>query len=137
MTPTPAYIAETSFHVRYAETDAMGVVHHASYIVYLEEGRSHYARSRGTSYAEFERGGLILVVAEVQARYHRPAYYDDRLTVRCWIEHMGTRGLTFAYEIIRAATDEKLVTAHTRHICIDRNGQVTRLPEAWRTWGHS
>ncbi|MDQ7035137.1 MAG: thioesterase family protein [Anaerolineae bacterium] len=79
------FVAEATFHVRYAETDAQGIVHHASYIVYFEEGRSEYIRQRGSSYAEFERSGLYLAVTEINARYIKAARYDDRLTVRCWI----------------------------------------------------
>lgn len=133
MTPTP-YIAETTFHVRYAETDAMGIVHHASYIVYLEEGRSHYIRQRGTSYAEMERSGYSLAVTELTARYIKAAHYDDRVTIRCWLESTRSRSLSFAYQIVREETGEVLVEASSKHICLDRSGQVTRLPEAWAQW---
>ena len=84
-------VNENTFYVRYAETDAMGIVHHASYIVYFEEGRSNYARQRGSDYASFERSGHYLTVAEVNARYLKPAVYGQRITVRCWIEEMKSR----------------------------------------------
>jgi len=136
MPPADRFLAETSFFVRYAETDAMGIVHHASYIVYFEEGRSHYARQRGSDYADFERSGHYLAVAEVNARYIKPARYGDRLTIRCWIEDMKSRGLTFSYEIVNAA-GELCVTGSSKHICITHNGEVARLPETWRAWGNS
>lgn len=136
MPPAARFLAETSFYVRYAETDAMGIVHHASYIVYFEEGRSHYARQRGSDYAGFERSGHYLAVAEVNARYIKPARYGDRLTIRCWIEDMKSRGLTFSYEIVNAA-GELCVTGSSKHICITHNGEVARLPETWRAWGNS
>lgn len=136
MPPADRFLAETSFFVRYAETDAMGIVHHASYIVYFEEGRSHYARQRGSDYADFERSGHYLAVAEVNARYIKPARYGDRLTIRCWIEDMKSRGLTFSYEIVNT-TGELCVTGSSKHICITHNGEVARLPEAWRAWGNS
>ncbi|HUN05421.1 MAG TPA: thioesterase family protein [Aggregatilineales bacterium] len=136
MPPADRFLAETSFFVRYAETDAMGIVHHASYIVYFEEGRSHYARQRGSDYADFERSGHYLTVAEVNARYIKPARYGDRLTIRCWIEDMKSRGLTFSYEIVNGA-GELCVTGSSKHICITHNGEVTRLPDAWRAWGSS
>ncbi len=98
-----AIVIENTFYVRYAETDAMGIVHHASYIVYFEEGRSNYARQRGSDYASFERSGRYLTVAEVNARYIKPAVYGQLITVRCWIEEMKSRALTFAYEIVDAA----------------------------------
>jgi acyl-CoA thioester hydrolase len=132
--PTDRFIAETSLYVRYAETDAMGIVHHASYIVYFEEGRSNYARQRDSDYATFEKGGHYLTVAEVNARYLKAAQYGQRLTIRCWIEEMKSRGLTFAYEIVHADTGEILVTGYSKHICITHEGQVARLPDEWRKW---
>jgi acyl-CoA thioester hydrolase len=133
--PTDRFVAENTFHVRYAETDAMGIVHHASYIVYFEEGRSNYARQRGHDYASFERSGFYLTVAEVSARYIRAARYDQRITVRCWIEEMKSRLLTFSYEIVTAETKEILVTGFSKHICITHDGQVAHIPDSWRTWG--
>lgn len=137
MPPTDRFIASTTFHVRYAETDAMGIVHHASYIVYFEEGRSHYARQRGSDYASFERSGFYLAVTEVEARYVKPARYDDRLTISCWIEDMKSRALTFAYEITNADTGDLHVTGRSRHVCISHDGRVSPIPAAWRTWAES
>ncbi|MDZ4765007.1 MAG: thioesterase family protein [Chloroflexota bacterium] len=128
------YIAETTFYVRYAETDAMGIVHHASYIVYFEEGRTTYARSRGSDYASFERSGFYLTVTEVNARYIKPVVYGQRLTTRCWIKTMQSRGLTFEYEIVDAESDALHVTGYTKHICITRDGRVAPIPDAWREW---
>jgi acyl-CoA thioester hydrolase len=129
------YVAENTFYVRYAETDAMGIVHHASYIVYFEEGRSNYARQRGSDYASFERTGHHLTVAEVHARYLKPARYGQQITVRCWVDDMKSRALTFAYEIVDTALREVLVTGYSKHICITHDGQVAHLPESWRAWG--
>lgn len=132
--PTDRFVAETTFFVRYAETDAMRVVHHASFIVYFEEGRSSYARQRGSDYAHFEEQGYFLVVSEVGARYLKPAVYGQQISVRCWIQEMKSRALTFAYEIVVAATREVLVTGFSKHICVTRDGQVAKLPESWRSW---
>jgi len=131
--PTPPTIVETSFHVRYAETDAMGIVHHASYIVYFEEGRSAYIRHHGTSYAEFEQQGFYLAVTGINARYHKPARYDDLITIRTWVSQTRSRGLTFTYELINANT-ERLVTGTSEHICLDRQGNITKMPEDWLLW---
>lgn len=128
------FVAETTIRVRYAETDAMAIVHHASYIVYLEEGRTNYARVRGSDYAAFERSGLYLTVTEVNARYLKAAQYGDTVIVRCWIAEMKSRGLTFEYELVNAASGDKLVAAYTKHICITHDGKVARLPDAWRSW---
>jgi acyl-CoA thioester hydrolase len=133
--PSDIFVAETTFYARYAETDAMGIVHHASYIVYFEEGRSNYSRQRGSDYASFERSGLYLTVAEVSARYLKPARYAQRLTVRCWLAELKSRGLTFNYEIVDAESGDLLVTGFSKHICITHDGQVARIPEPWRSWG--
>ncbi|MEP7293374.1 MAG: thioesterase family protein [Chloroflexota bacterium] len=127
-------IKEVSFHVRYAETDAMGIVHHSNYLVYFEEGRSNYSRQRGSDYASFERSGRYLTVAEVNCRYLKPAVYGQLITVRCWLQEMKSRGLTFAYEIVDAVTQEILMTGWTKHICITHDGRVTTLPQEWREW---
>ena len=137
MPPSDKTIMETTLHVRYAETDAMGIVHHASYIVYFEEGRSNYARQRGSDYASFERSGYFLTVSEVNARYIKPARYGQQITVRCWIEDMKSRGLTFGYELVDAETRETLVEGYSKHICITHDGQVARLPDQWRAWGNN
>lgn len=137
MPPENHFVAETTFYIRYAETDAMGIVHHASYIVYFEEGRTNYARQRGADYASFERSGHYLTVAEVNARYLKPARYGQRLTVRCWIEEMKSRTVTFAYQIMDSETHEMHVTGYSKHVCITHDGQVARLPETWRAWAET
>ncbi len=134
MVPTDRFIAETTLYVRYAETDAMRIVHHANYIIYFEEGRSSYMRQRGGDYARFEAGGHYLTVAEINARYLKPAHYSQQLTIRCWIEEMKSRGLTFAYEIADTATGDINVTGYTKHICITHAGKVAHLPQEWRNW---
>jgi acyl-CoA thioester hydrolase len=121
---------DTAFHVRYAETDAMGIVHHASYLIWFEEGRSAYMRACGLPYSEVERHGYWFTVAEVNARFHAPARYDERVIVRTRLAELRSRGLTFAYEVRRAADDTLLATGETRHICVDRTGVVRRIPEA-------
>ncbi len=120
---------DISFHVRYAETDAMGIVHHAAYIVWFEEGRSAFMRACGFPYSEVERRGYWFTVAEVHARFHVPARYDERVTVRTRLAELRSRGLTFAYEIRRCTDDQLLVTGETRHICIDHTGTVRRIPQ--------
>ena len=134
MAPTDRFIAETTFYVRYAETDAMGIVHHSSYITYFEEGRTSYARQRGHDYASFERSGYYLTVTEVNARYLKPARYGQRLTVKCWIADMKSRAVTFHYEIVDADDHALHVSGYSNHICITHEGKVARLPDSWRDW---
>lgn len=124
--------SELEFYVRYAETDAMGVVHHATYLVYMEEARSHFSRERGHSYAEFEASGYYLVVSEAEARFIAPARYGDKLRIRIEIEEFKSRQMTFAYKIFEATTNKLLVEARTRHICINKDGQISVIPEIWR-----
>lgn len=132
MPPKDRFVSENTFYVRYAETDAMGIVHHASYIVYFEEARSHYSRVRGIDYAEFEKSGYWLTVAEVHARYRVPARYAQQITARCWVDSLKSRSIVFGYEIVDAETGTVLVTGESKHICISHEGQVTKIPQSWR-----
>jgi acyl-CoA thioester hydrolase len=129
-----SFVAENTFRVRYSETDAQGIVHHSSYIAYLEEGRLEYIRQRGTSYTSLVDDGYFLSVTEVNARYLRPAIFDNLLTVRCWISQLRSRGMTFEYEILNADTGEQLLTGYSKHICVNHQGQVARMPETWQKW---
>ena len=120
-------VVETRFRVRFYETDQMGVVHHAVYITWFEEGRSAFTRAIGYPYSQLEREGFSLAVAEVNARYHRPAVYDDEVRVIVCLEQLQSRGMTFSYEVRRASDGELLVTGMTRHISVDKHGQVIRI----------
>lgn len=125
-------VVETTFYVRYAETDAMGIVHHASYIIWFEEGRSAWGRAKGLPYNDFEQAGFFLALSEVHARFATPATYGQRVTVRTRLCEVRSRSLGFAYEIVEPDTGALFVSGSTKHICIDREGQPTRLPETWR-----
>jgi acyl-CoA thioester hydrolase len=125
-------VVETTFHVRYAETDQMGLVHHAAYVVWFEEGRSSWMRATGRAYADFEASGHFLAASEVYARYLAPALYDRQVTVRTWIEEIRSRTLRFSYEVVDTESGQMLVTGYSRHICIDRDGNVVRIPTEWR-----
>lgn len=124
-------LTETSFRVRYAETDMMGVVHHASYIVYLEEGRSALSRQHDAPYSRLEEMGYSLALSDVNVRYRVSARYDNLITIRAWISEIKSRGIVFAYEVINADSGELLVTGQTKHICLDHAGRVQRIPEEW------
>lgn len=130
MPPADRHVSMASMRVRFAETDMMGIVHHAAYIVYFEEGRSHFSREVGAPYADLEEMGYSFAVAEVNARYAAPAVYDQLITVCCWVEKMGSRGMTFGYEILDPR-DALLVSGYTRHICVNRAGEVQRIPAPW------
>jgi acyl-CoA thioester hydrolase len=112
--------------VRYADTDMMGIVYYGTYSVYLEVGRSEYMREKGFSYREFEKMGYNLIVSGMEIRYHSPAVYDDLLVVRTSIADVQSRGLAFAYEILKDGLT--LVRGTTRHICVNAARKPTRLP---------
>lgn len=128
----PASFVETTFHVRYAETDQMGIVHHSAYVIWLEEGRSQWMRAHGSSVAQFEQDGLQLAVSEISLRYHQPTRYDQRVTVRCGVTSVRSRQIQFNYEIIDTETGATLVTGYTQHICLDSAGKVTKILDKWR-----
>lgn len=125
-------VVETRFHVRFYETDQMGVVHHAVYITWFEEGRSAFTRAIGYPYSRLEAEGISLAVAEVTARYHRPARYDDEVIVATCLTAFPSRGMSFSYEVRRAADGELLVSGTSRHISVDRAGRVIRIPDEVR-----
>ena len=122
-------ISESRLRVRYAETDAMGIVHHSRYIPWFEVGRSDWLREGGFPYGEFEKMGYYLTVTEVNARYYHSALYDEIVTIRTWIAEVKSRGLTIAYEV-RNEQGQRLVTGFTRHVCITHEGKPVRLPAA-------
>lgn len=126
-----AVTIESSFHVRYAETDAMAVVHHAAYLVYFEEARSHYMRELGSDYANIEREGFRLPVTEVAIRYVGSLRYGDLVRVRVWVEENKSRRIRFAYAVRKEEDDAVLVTGSTQHIWTDHDGRVTRAPQQW------
>jgi len=123
-------IVETALRVRYAETDAMGIVYHANYIVWFEVGRGEYMRQMGGNYAEWEAQGIFLPVAEVWARFPAPTRYGDVVKVRTWVEEVRSRGVTFDYEV--AKDDQILTTGWTKHVCVDAEGRVRTLPPRLR-----
>jgi acyl-CoA thioester hydrolase len=117
------------FHVRYAETDAMAVVHHANYLVYFEDGRSQYMRDIGIDYAQVEKDGFRLPVTETSLRYLGSLRYGDEVEVLTWVEENRSRRLSFAYEVLKHRSREVLVTGFTRHVWTDTAGNVTRAPQ--------
>jgi acyl-CoA thioester hydrolase len=121
--------SDLEVRVRYAETDQMGVAHHASYLVWFEAGRTEYIRARGRSYAQVEEGGWLLVVVEAHCQYRRPARYDEVLTVRTHLRDLGRARLSFGYQVMRREDGELLAEGYTVHAAVDRAGRPRRLPD--------
>lgn len=126
---------EHRLQVRYGETDQMGVVYHANYLVYFEEGRTRLMESFGLPYAELERRGFGLVVRKAALRYRAPARYAEELIVRTWIDKVGGASVSFAYEVQRASDRQKLAEGSTELACVDLSRPerpVCLLPEELR-----
>lgn len=128
----PARVGVSEFRVRYAETDQMGVVYHANYLVWCEVGRTDLIRELGLPYAELERQGVLLAVAEAGMRFHGSARYDDRIRVETTVADVRSRSVTFEYRITNADTDARLVSAHTMLVALDRDARPARLPDHLR-----
>lgn len=125
-------LSESHLRVRYAETDAMGIVHHSRYIPWFEVGRSDWMRQAGLPYGEFERMGYYLTVTEIGARYYHPAVYDELITIYTWVESVQSRGVMLGYEV-KNASGQRLVMGYSKHVCITHDGQPARLPDALLT----
>lgn len=120
--------AITTVRVRYGETDQMQVVYHAEYLAYFEMGRTEFIRDLGLPYAEMERRGVMLAVAEASLRYHAAARYDDLLRIETRLTKSGSRGVSFSYLIANADTGKRLVTGHTDLVSLDAAGKPAPMP---------
>lgn len=108
--------------VRYAETDQMGVVHHANYILYLEEARTAYMAQLGCPYGAVEKRGVGLAVRKVEMRYRAPALYEDELTVHTRVSGVRAASVAFEYDIVRETDGTRIASGMTELACIDLEG---------------
>jgi len=123
---------ETLLRVRYAETDKMGIVYYANYLIWFEIGRTEFCRARSFSYRDMEENeDAFLVVAESYCRYKAPAYYDDELFIRTHITELRRRSLRFGYEIVRASDSKVIAEGETGHVVTDSSGHVRSFPEGY------
>jgi acyl-CoA thioester hydrolase len=122
------HFSTTQIRVRYAETDAMGIVHHAVYPVWMELGRSDLLRDLGQTYSQWEAQGVQLGVGEIRVKYRVPARYDELVAVRTWVKEAGRRRVTFGYEIARDGV--RLAEGETLHMVMGPDGRSRILPEA-------
>lgn len=119
--------------VRYAETDQMGVAHHANYLIWCEVGRTHHMERLGVRYRDLERRGVRLPVVAASLRYRAAARYDDVLTVRCWIRDAGSRSVEFGNAIERPEDARILVTARITLIAVDEAHATITIPHDIRS----
>jgi len=131
MSPAPHRL---TLRVRYGETDQMGVVHHANYLAYCEEGRTRMMADLGCSYGSLERDGIALPVRKAELRYRAPARYEDELIVLTRVLALGAASVCFGYEIRREADGQLLVTAQIELACISLTEprRVVQLPNELR-----
>jgi acyl-CoA thioester hydrolase len=122
-------VVETRLRVRYSETDQMGVVYHANYLVWFEIGRVEYPRAKGFSYRDMEEHDRCrIVVAEARCRYKSPARYDDVVVIRTRVSRQRGPLLEFSYEAVREADNEVLATGETVHVIVDDKFEPSTLP---------
>ncbi len=117
----------TQLRVRYVETDAMGIVHHASYVAWLELGRTELLRALGQSYREWEKAGVHLSLGEVHVKYRAPAYFDDLVTLHTQVTEAARRRVGFAYRMEREGL--LLAEARTVHMVTGATGKASVLPD--------
>ena len=115
--------------MRYAETDKMGVVYYANYLVWFEVARADLLRSLGWSYREMEAAGIVLPVIEAHCQYQRPARYDDEIEIRTRGTMLSAVRMQFNYTIVRVADAVVAAQGHTIHAAVDSSGRPRRLPE--------
>jgi acyl-CoA thioester hydrolase len=121
-------ISAITLRVNYSETDQMGVVYHANYLIWFDRARTELMRATGLTYKQLEQQGVYLAVAEVQVRYRAAARYDDLVRVRCWVRDLGSRRVTFGYAVDRAETGELLATGVTSLVSLTHQHTLTRIP---------
>ena len=129
--------SEVRFRVRYAETDQMGVVYHANYLIWMEMGRVELCRSLGVRYRDMEaEDGVLLAVAAAECRYVRPARYDDEIVVQTAVGRATVRLLEFTYQVRLADTSELLASGQTTHVFCGRDLRPCKLPpKYWPAFG--
>jgi acyl-CoA thioester hydrolase len=124
---------DTTVRVRYAETDQMGVVYHANYLIWFEVGRVELMRALGLEYKRMEiEDDCHIVVADVRCRYHAPARYDEVIRVRTRITASRNRTIRFFYEVFRDSDQELLAVGESLHVICGSNGKPKLLPEKYR-----
>ena len=124
---------ETRIRVRYAETDQMGVVYYANYLVWMEIGRVEFCRAAGIRYRDMERDdGILLTVAEAQCRYLAPARYDEEVVIKTWIASAHSRMVRFGYQMREAHLQRVLATGETKHVFCRPDLSPTKLPPKYR-----
>jgi acyl-CoA thioester hydrolase len=117
----------SKIRVAFADTDAMGIVHHANYLRYFEVARVEWMREKGLDYKNWQSKGLHLPLVESQCVYKKPARFDDILEIEVGIKIKGVR-ITMDYKVFKTETKELIATGLTQHVCVDNNMKILPLP---------
>jgi acyl-CoA thioester hydrolase len=128
--PSVAHV-DARLRVRYAETDQMGVVYHANYLVWMEVGRVEYCRASGFRYRDLEAEGILLAVVEAHCRYLSPALYDEEVIVRTAIEEATQRLVRFSYRISSGEDGRLMAEGSTKHVFCGRDRKACKLPQKY------
>lgn len=131
MSSSPHAVAHV--RVRYAETDQMGVVYHANYLVWFEVARVEVLRSLGFSYKEFEAEGFMIAVVDVNARYRIPAKYDDAIAIEARVQTARGPLIKFVYRVVREEDGVLLAEGETTHIVVNSQMEKSTLPQKYAT----
>jgi acyl-CoA thioester hydrolase len=123
----------STIRVRYAETDKMGIVYYANYLIWFEIGRTDWLRHTGSTYRSMEEDGIQLPVIEAHCEYRQGARYDDEVEIRTSARRLSPVRVQFDYEAVRRPDGAVLATGHTVHATIDRSGRPVRMPDRVRT----
>lgn len=118
---------EVEIRVRYQDADPMGLLHHANYFTYFEIGRTELLRASGGNYRRMEEDGIYAVVVKAECAYHKPARYDDLLTIRTIVKRVTPAKIEHEYRVLR--DDQLLATAQIALALVDRKGEVMRVPD--------
>jgi acyl-CoA thioester hydrolase len=122
-----SFSSESQVVVRYAETDRMGIVYHANYLVWMEVGRTDFLAALGFPYSRLEHEGILFPTSDCSLRIIQPTRYEERLVVRTFLAAVQSRRVVFNYEVSRE--QQVLVTGTTTHICVDSGMRVKTLPQ--------
>jgi acyl-CoA thioester hydrolase len=133
--PEDSKFVDTLVNVRYAETDRMGVVYYANYLVWFEVGRVAWCREQGFNYRDMEsQDGCMLMVAEACCRYKAPARFDDDLVIRTAVVSATDKIIRFTYEVRDKVSARLLATGETAHVVVDLDHKLSRLPDRYRPY---
>ena len=122
------HTSASRFRVRYAETDQMGVVYYANYLVWMEIGRTDFCKTLGFDYRDMEKEGAYMAVAEATCRYTAPAHYDDAILVQTHLYRLNRKIVEFSYAIRNDETGRPLAEGKTVHITMGRDHKSRSLP---------